>query len=80
MIKCKLKCDKNYGGQYPLVDCDIVSETLLKEIINKFTVDNVLCVTEEVVDYYNTNNTLRKNSFKSANAIIRNLRKILKDK
>lgn len=80
MIKCKLKCDKNYGGQYPLVDCDIISQVLLKAIIDKFTVDNELCVTEEVVDYYNANNTLRKNSFKSANAIISNLRKTLKDK
>ena len=81
MIKCKLKCDKNYGGRNESIDADFINTGILSEIINKFTENGVLEVTEEVIDYYNKNRAIKdhKLSFKTANAIIRNLRKHIKE-
>ena len=82
MIKCKLKCDKNYGGEDSWIDVDYIDTSIIKDIIDKFVKLNVLEVTEEVVDYYNEtktkNNFNNRKSYKTANAIITNIRKYLR--
>lgn len=82
MIKCKLKCDKNYGGEDNWVDVDYIDTNIIKDIIDKFVNLNILEVTEEVVDYYNEtktkNNFNHRKSYKTANAIITNIRKYIK--
>lgn len=82
MIKCKLKCDRQYGGNYPWVDCDFMDYSILKEMVEKFTVDGILCVTEEVVDYYNARRNekeKRRITYKTSNSIITHLRKYIKN-
>ena len=80
MIKVKLKCDKHYNGVADnIIDAGVVEDGVLYKIIDKFTRNNELLITQEVVDYYNYNcSTSNHTSCKSANSIAVNCRKIIK--
>lgn len=81
MAKCKLKCDKEYGGRKGCIDADFIDTQLLYDILKNFTKDNVLEITESVVDFYNVNRQAEHNkkSFKTANVLLRHIRKIIKE-
>ena len=79
-IKCKIICNQNYGGKKSTIDADFINSELLYEIIKRFTnEDNILYITEAVVDFYNINRQKKDNkiSFKTAKALKRNIMKIL---
>lgn len=80
MIKVKIKCDKHYGEHKGWIDANFVDNNILSQIIEKYTVDNILEITEEVVDFYNQQTTSKHNrkSHKTANAIANQLRKLIK--
>ncbi|MGL4571734.1 MAG: hypothetical protein ACRCVJ_11795 [Clostridium sp.] len=81
MIKCKLKCDKLYGGIDGWQDCDCIDDKLLINIVDKYKHNNVLEVTKEVVDFYNITRQINvsKNSFKTAGVLIKHLRRVIKE-
>ena len=60
MIKCKLKCDKNYGGEGNWVDVDYIDTNIIKDIIDRGTTHtrcfscelvSLLCVSKELLLY-----------------------------
>lgn len=81
MIKVKIKCEKYYGTMKNWVDADFIDTKILNQIIEKYTFNNILEITEEIVDFYNKEKS-RKNrsSHKTANALATQIRKLIKNR
>lgn len=79
-MKIKLVCDKTYGNpNNGWIDAGFFESNILSEIIKKYTKDDVLNVTEEVVNYYNNAvERPHKKSFKNADSICKQLKKLNK--
>lgn len=64
-----------------MMDCNFFNSGTLEHIVNVFTMDGVLMITESVVDYYNDTNTTKcRKSFKTAENIAKQIKKLYKDK
>jgi len=79
-MKIKLKCDKKYGNQnINSIDATFFDTLILSNIVRVFQHNDIVEVTEEFVDSYNNQvkNNYRR-SFKTAENIVKQLRKIYK--
>jgi hypothetical protein len=81
-MKVKIKCNKFYGtSDKNSIDADYIDTKILNKIICKFSSIETLEITEEIVDYYNNNKTTSyRKSYKTANALAVQLRKLIKIK
>ena len=75
-MRVYLKCDKNYNGDFNVVDGGDVWIRTLEDVILNFVEEDkngnpIINITEEVVDFYNE----ETNSCKSAQSIAKNLRR-----
>ena len=78
-MKIKIKCDKDYGGEIGWVDGDCFDDKILQEVVDGFSYNEIIEVTEIIVDFYNERRSKNnKKSYKTANIIVTQLRKFVK--
>jgi hypothetical protein len=80
-VKVKIKCDKRYGNPNKgWMDADFFDTKLLSELVHRFVNNGYLEITEEFVDEYNSRKTTPcRKSFKTAENITKQIKKIYKN-